>query len=131
MSDRLTELVEYLLLLLVRWNQKRRKSMRVLCVLNAIANPRTKSCLLHVVCQSWRRNSSLLVWGQRSSTHGRSGRGASDGAGVAGGIAGTLFLLIAIRPAPEPKKHQEEKDAAADGATDDRPRGFRAPVWIV
>ena len=47
-----------------------------------------------------------------------------------GGVAGTLFPLIAIRPAPEPKKHQDEKDAAANGATDDRPRGIRAPVIV-
>ena len=54
-------------------------------------------------------------------------------AGVAGiaGIANaavTPFLLTATQPAPEPKKYQDDKDAAADSATDDRPRRVCACV---
>ncbi len=82
-----------------------------------------KSRLFYVVCLSQRWN-KLLVPGDRRSGPGdrRSGRGASGVAGVAN-AAGTLFLLlIATQPKPEPKKYQDDKDAAADSATDDRPR---------
>jgi hypothetical protein len=118
-GDRLTKLVEGLLLLLVRWRQRSRGSVWPLCVLSSIANPIAKCCLFYVVCQSRRRNNMLLV-----PTAGGSGV-ASDGAGVAG-VACALFLLTATQPAPEAKKYQKEKDSAADGAANDRPRNFRA-----
>ena len=139
-GDRLTELVEQLLVLLVRRQgrgQRRRVSLwrplwRPLCVhsgRNPI--PIDKSRLLYVVCQSRRRNSGLLVPVAMDRRPG-SGMGASSVAGVGDvasvvdvarvvDVAGTLFLLIAFQAAPKPKKYQDEKDATADSAADDRP----------
>lgn len=94
-----------------------------------------KSRLFYVVCQCLRRNSGLLVPSHRRSgpSDRRSSRGASGVTGAAGvaNIAGTLLLLIATQPAPEPKKYQDDKDATTDSAADDRPRRVRVSVCIV
>lgn len=122
-GDRLTKLVEQLLVLLVRWRQRWRVSLwRPLCVRsgrNPVTNPIVKSRLFYVVCQSRRRNNGLLVRMDRRPGSGMGATGVTGGRDVAG--AGTLFLLIAPQPAPEPKKYQDEEDATTDSAADDRP----------
>jgi hypothetical protein len=115
-EHRLLLLVEHLLLLLVR----RRESMWPMCVpsgRNSIPNPMAESRLLHVVCQSRRRNSGLLG----VPADGGPGGGSSGVADVTG-VAGALFLLIVAHPAPKPKKYQDNQNAAADGASDYRQR---------
>jgi hypothetical protein len=84
-----------------------------------------KSSLLHVVCHRRRRNdSSLGVVGDRCF------------ASSAFDVAGPRVGLVGLVEPPAPKEgEQDEDDAAADGAANNRPRRIRAAIrrgiiWI-